>query len=237
MKIKYSGWKAIFILALLVSVCFAQAQDASSANANQLANDTVNASNTDGAGTDSTPANEGSNASVQVSVQANAQGIWTVSLGENVITVAFNQSGESIFGLAKSEGDNPWNGAVAGSLSGNAITVSLAAVEGETLASTYMSGTVEGDSMKGYFIRSDSSGKTTRGEFTATMLSPDTSGYTPAAIQTASASVAETRQEISEQNNATIQQPAVQETTSRFKDVTQLAKGIDPNILPRMAPL
>ncbi len=58
----------------------------------------------------------------------------------------------------------------------------------ETLASTYISGTVEGDSMKGYFIRSDSSGKATRGEFTATLISPDTSGYTPAVIQTVSTS-------------------------------------------------
>jgi hypothetical protein len=29
----------------------------------------------------------------------------------------------------------------------------------------------------------------------------------------------------------------VLESRSRFKDVTELAKGINPNIMPRMAPL
>ena len=155
------------------------------------------------------------------------------------IVAALNQSGESIFGQAKFEGDNPWNGAVAGSLSGNAISVSLAAVETKMLASTYISGTVEGDSMKGSFIRSDSSGKATKGEFTAILIGPDTSGYTPAVIQTVSNPVSETPQSITAENNVTVQQPAMAapETVSRFKDVTQLAKGIDPNILPRMAAL
>jgi hypothetical protein len=165
------------------------------------------------------------------------QGIWKISLGEKDIVAAINQSGESLFGLAKFEGDNPWNGAVAGSLSGNAISVSLAAVEAETLDSTYISGTVEGDSMKGNFIRSDSSGRATRGEFTATLISPDTSGYTPAVIHTVSTSSAETPQKIVEQNNATLPQPALPVAKSKFKDVTELARGIDPNILPRMANL
>ncbi len=230
--IRYSGWMGFLLLALLVSVCFAQSQDASSANANLVANDTVDASSTDGADINGTTAKEGSS---NDGVQASVQGIWKVSLGENVITAAFNQSGESIFGPAKFEGDNPWNGAVAGSLSGNAISLSLAAVEGETVASTYISGYIESDSMKGYFIRSDSNGIATRGEFTAILISPDASGYTPAAIQTVSTTVAE-RQLIAEQNNTTMPQPAAQETESKFKDVTQLA-GIDPSILPRMASL
>lgn len=234
--IRYSGWMGLLLLALLVSVCFAQSQDASSANANPVANDTVNASSAVGAGINGIPSNESnSNAGVQTGVQARVQGIWRVSLGEDVITASFNQSGESIFGLAKFEGDNPWNGVVAGSFSGNAIFLSLAAVEADLLASSYISGNVEGDSMKGYFIRSDSSGKATRGEFAATLISPDTSGYTPAAIQTVSASIAEP-QKITEQNNATVPQPTAQEAESKFKDVTQLA-GIDPSILPRMASL
>jgi hypothetical protein len=91
--------------------------------------------------------------------------------------------------------------------------------------------------MKGNFIRSDSSGIAIRGEFTATLISPDTSGYTPAVIQTVSKSSAETPQKIVEQNNATLAQPALPVAKSKFKDVTELARGIDPNILPRMANL
>ena len=142
MKIRYSRMTSVLLLALLVSVCFVQAQDASTANASQLANDTANASST--AGVDnSIPTSE------SLSSNPSVQGIWKIALGEMDIVAALNQSGESIFGQAKFEGDNPWNGAVAGSLSGNAISVSLAAVETDTLASTYISGTVESDSMKG----------------------------------------------------------------------------------------
>ncbi len=237
MKIRYSGVTSVLLLALLVSVCFGQAQDSSTNDASPLANDTTNASNTAGVDNSAPTSESRSNAGVQVSVQ----GIWKISLGEMDIVAALNQSGESIFGLAKFEGDNPWNGAMAGSLSGNAISISLAAVEAETLTSTHISGTVAGDSMTGSFIRSDSSSRATRGEFTAILISPDTSGYTPAVIPTVSnyvaESVAETPQSIEAENNAALPQPAVAapETLSRFKDVTQLAKGIDPNILPRMA--
>jgi hypothetical protein len=229
LKIRYFGVTSVLLLALMVSVCFGQAQDASTANTSKLANDTANASNTTGADNSTHTGESRSSASVQ--------GIWKISLGEKDIVAAISQSGESIFGLAKFEGDNPWNGAVAGSLSGNAISVSLASVEAETLASTHISGTVEGDSMKGSFIRSDSSGKATRGEFTAILISPDTTGYTPAVIQVVSTSSAETPQKIVEQNKATLPQPALPVAKSKFKDVTQLAKGIDPNILPRMADL
>lgn len=240
--IRYSSWMKILLVVLLVSVCLAQSQEASSANANQVANDTVNASRTAVSDINSAPAIEnGAIDGVQMGVQASGKGIWKVSLGEDVITAAFNQSGESIFGLAKFEGDNPWNGVVAGSLSGDAISLSMAAVEGGTVTSTYISGNVEGDSMKGYFIRSDSSGIATRGEFAAALISPDTTGYSPVAIQTASTAMAEQQlvaeqQLIADQNNSAAPQPVPLETGSRFKDVTKLA-GIDPSIMPRTATL
>ncbi|MDD1748522.1 MAG: hypothetical protein LUO89_01475 [Methanothrix sp.] len=174
---------------------------------------------------------------------ASVQGIWKASLGEKEIIMAVNQSAQSVFGLAKFEGDNPWNGALAGSLSSSAITLSLAAMEGDALASTYISATLEGDSMNGFFIRSDSSGNAGRGYFTATMISPDTSSYTPAVVTTAPLPEVQTEQvstvqkneaPLSEENNEPV---AVPETENRFKDVTELAKGINPNIMPRMAPL
>ncbi|NMC11012.1 MAG: hypothetical protein GYA39_08590 [Methanothrix sp.] len=165
------------------------------------------------------------------------QGIWKVSLAGIDVIMALNQSGQSLFGLAKFEGDDPWNGAVAGSLSGNEIYLSLAAIQGDVLASTFMSGTVVEGSIAGAYVRSESSGHAAKGEFAATMISPDTSGYTPAKVN-----AVETVQEaapLAQQgaNGAqTTEQPAAS-STSKFKDVTQLAKGINPNILPRMAPL
>ena len=165
------------------------------------------------------------------------QGIWKVSMADTDVIMALNQSGESLFGLAKFEGDNPWNGAVAGSLSGNEIYLSLAAIQGDVLASTFMSGTVVEGSIAGVYVRSESSGHAAKGELAATMISPDTSDYTPAVVNSVeavqeAAPLAQQGANVSQ----TTEQPAASQT-SKFKDVTQLAKGINPNILPRMAPL
>lgn len=174
---------------------------------------------------------------------AGAQGIWKATLGEKEIIMAVNQSAQSVFGLAKFEGDNPWNGAVAGSLSANAVSFSLAVMEGGALAAIFISATLAGDTMTGFFIRSDSNGKANRGDFTATMISPDTSSYTPAVVTTAFLPAVQTEQASIEQkiesNNASEErEETVSEVVeSRFKDVTKLAKGINPAILPRMAPL
>jgi hypothetical protein len=173
---------------------------------------------------------------------AGVQGIWKATLGEKEIVLALNQSDQSVFGLAKFEGENPWNGALAGSLSANAVSFSLAALQGEALAAIYISASLEGDSMLGFFIRSDSNGKASRGDFTATLISPDTSSYTPAVVTTAPLPAVETEPASTEQNIETnvseeSEKPGFAKSESRFKDVTKLAKGINPDILPRMAPL
>jgi hypothetical protein len=97
--------------------------------------------------------------------------------------------------------------------------------------------------MKGFFIRSDSSGKASRGDFTATMISPDTSIYTPALVTATPLPIVQTEQVSIEQKNKvdSIEESetpaAVLERESRIQDVTKLAKGINPTIMPRMAPL
>ena len=179
---------------------------------------------------------------VTPTTSASAQGIWKATLGEKEIVLAVNQSDLSLYGLAKFEGDNPWNGALAGSLSANAVSFSLAALEGGAQAAIYISASLEGDSMSGFFIRSDSNGKASRGDFTATLISPDTSGYTPAVVTTAPLPTVQTEPASTEQKNEInaseeAEKPASVKSESRFKDVTTLAKGINPDILPRMAPL
>ncbi len=73
------------------------------------------------------------------------------------------------------------------------------------------------------------------------MINPDTSVYTPAAVETvqepAPAEQQSAPQITSTAESTSPEQPTVQEKKSKFKDVTELAKGIDPNILPSMAPL
>jgi hypothetical protein len=216
--IRNFGLMAILLLTFSASVSLVSAQDVSSTgNGAATQYDTSTAS-------------------------AGAQGIWKASLGEKEITIAVNQSAQSLFGLAKFEGDNPWNGAVAGSISANAVSLSLAALETEALVSIYISAALEGETMKGFFIRSDSTGKASKGEFTANRISQDTSGYRPVEVTAAPLPADETKQvgkelktelPVSEESEKT----ALPESVSRFKDVTKLAKGINPDILPRMAAL
>ena len=228
MRIRYSGLTGIVLLILL-------AQVASSYPGNQ----TMNAKD-DGAGAASTVNNTTAAESMAATAPPSVQGIWKVTMAGVEITMAVNQSGDSLFGLAKSEGDDPWNGAVAGSLSNDEVHLSLASMPGKKLASTYLRGTVKGDLMTGSYIRSDSGGNAAKGEFTATMI-PDASGYIPAVVE-AVQETAPSQQQSGSQNASTAEsispeQPAVQETASKFKSVTELAKGINPNILPSMAPL
>ncbi len=216
MMIRNFGLMAILLLTLCASISLVSAQNSSSMENNV------------------TTQEDTSTASVSV------QGIWKASLGETEITMAVNQSAQSLFGLAKFEGENPWNGAIAGSLSPGVVSFSLAAMEGEALASVYISATLEGDSMLGFFIRSDSNGKASQGDFTANMISPDTSSYTPAVVTAAPLSAVQTEQVSTEPKNEAPSEKkpvAALESNSRFKDVTELAKGIDPNIMPRMAQL
>ena len=105
--IRNFGLMAILLLTFSASVSLVAAQDISSRENNAATqNDTSTAS-------------------------SEVQGIWKASLGEKEIIIAVNQSAQSLFGLAKFEGDNPWNGAVAGSISENAVSFSLAAFESD----------------------------------------------------------------------------------------------------------
>jgi hypothetical protein len=227
---RISGMIAIYILALMTLISFGLAQEASSPFGNQTANE-VNDAAIASDRLNNTTAAIGSNQSALV----NVQGVWKFSLAGKDILMALNQSRETLFGSAKYEADKPWNGVVAGSLSGNVFSISLAAMEDGMQASTYMSGTVQGDSMKGSYIWSDSR-KSNSGELAAIMISPDISIYTPSTIE----AISEPERSEQEPKISTEQEPvepAVLETKSRFRDVTDLAKGINPNIMPRMAPI
>lgn len=210
---RYSGPMVLILLMLQGSVSTVLAEDASPVATSLEANESVNAI---AAAEDVTP-----------EASASIQGIWQLSLEGTVITVALNQSGDTVFGQAKFEGADPWNGAVAGSVSGKIVHLAVAALEGEVLVSTYMACTAEGDSITGSYVRYDGSGAT-EGDLSASRVSSDTSGYTPAMVA-ASATAAEA-----------LPQPTAQPATAKkspFKDVRELAKGIDPNIMPKFAPL
>jgi hypothetical protein len=149
--------------------------------------------------------------------------------------MVINQSGDSIFGNCKFEGDLPWNGVFAGSISGKAVNIAMAALQGKVLVSTEINGAVSSEVIHGSYASYDSDGKEVKGELSATKISPDVADYTPAEIKAAqivtTAQASETIQK--NQMSTGLQDQA----KSRIKDVRDLAKGIDPNIMPPSAPL
>jgi hypothetical protein len=175
------------------------------------------------------------NASALASEQVDIQGIWKVSLGNNDITMAINQSDDSIFGNCKFEGDLPWNGVFTGTISGKAVNMAIAALQGEVLVSTEMNGTVSSDVFQGSYESYDSNGKEVKGELSATKISPDVVGYTPVKIKVAQTVTTSQASGIVQKNQMSTDQQ--DQAKSRIKDVKDLAKGIDPNIMPRSAPL
>jgi hypothetical protein len=196
----------------------------------------------------STPVNDTSTPSPAVEF-VGVQGIWKVTFADTEITMALNQSGDTISGKCKFEGAEPWNGVLTGAISGKVANIAVAAMQGKVLVSTEMIGLISGDTIQGSYTSYDSNGSATQDMFTATKISPDISGYIPAEIATpspAASTVAAGQPETAQDTTTTVGQQSQTPTTvgqpyqapkSKVTDVTQLAKGIDPNIMPRHAPL
>jgi len=159
---------------------------------------------------------------------ADVKGLWNLSLAGVQITLALNQSDDSLFGRAKFEGDHPWNGVIAGSISGRQVYIALAAMQGKVLVSTEIAGTADGDIIQGSYVRSDSQGRAAKGDMKAERFNLETEGYTPATEEVAPQPAPE------EVPPSPKVEPAVQTISTRgsFKDVRDLAKGINPNIMP-----
>lgn len=108
---------------------------------------------------------------------ADVSGVWSVSLNDTVITAAINQTGGEITGRCRSDA---WSGMISGMVSGDQMSMAVAALQGDVLISIYMSGKLSGEVVNGEFIRSDSIGLSDSGSFIARRVSADTSGYTSA---------------------------------------------------------
>ncbi len=188
-----------------------------------------------------TPAS-GNNTSTQAAHLLNAQGIWNISLAGTGITAAMNQSDDFIYGMCKFEGDEPWNGVIAGSLSGNSVNMAIEAMQGKVLVSTDITGTISNDVLSGRYVSCDSDGNEANGEVTGTRISPDVADYTPVKIEVAAEPAPASTPAVVQQPQAVqLSQPNAaqdnQTTKSRFKDVTQMARGINANVLPWSFPL
>ncbi|VVB64487.1 Uncharacterised protein [uncultured archaeon] len=221
MRIRYAQ---LVLLALMLVAAF---QNILTASAQDSSENTISASDND----TSTP-----------TARLNIQGIWNVSLAGTGITAALNQSGDSIYGMCKFEGAEPWNGVVAGLLSGNSVNMAIAAVQGKVLVSTDITGTITDDVLSGRSVSYDSDGNEASGTVTGTRISPDVSDYTPVKVKAAAEPAPASTPAVAQQPQPVqLSQPSAvqdnQATSGRFKDVTQMARGINPDVLPSSFPL
>lgn len=119
------------------------------------------------------------------------EGSWIFSLEDDQIFMVVYQSGEALFGAAKSEDPVPWNAIVRGSISGDEVEMDILSIQNAALVSMNIMGTASEYEITGSFVRSDSNGNFAGGDVTIIQISPDTSGYEPADVVMASAPVVE----------------------------------------------
>ncbi len=119
------------------------------------------------------------------------EGSWIFTLEDAQIFMVIHQSGEDLFGAAKSEDPVPWNAMVRGSISGDEVEMDILSIQNAALVSMNIMGTASDYDITGSFVLSDSNGNFAGGDVMITQISPDTSGYEPADVVMASAPVVE----------------------------------------------
>jgi hypothetical protein len=93
--------------------------------------------------------------------------------------MSVNRSGDALFGLCKSEGKTPFNGVIAGFVSGQEADVAVALTEEKLLSSIQIDGIANGNTMSGNYIRSDEKGNAAKDNFASLRMSTEVSDYIP----------------------------------------------------------
>lgn len=181
--------------------------------------------------------NSMNSSSADVVASAGIQGLWSINLkGTQQLTVALHQSGESLFGSAKSETNKPWNAVVMGDLSGNHIDLTMASIRDSSLVSLRLTGTVHNKSIKGTFIQADDQGNADMGMFTAILTNPDLSAYAPAKVESEVAPAASSNDNPSKPSSQTVSQPVSQTTQPtvvgdpKYRDVHSMAGTVPESL-------
>jgi hypothetical protein len=116
---------------------------------------------------------------------AKMKGIWSVSGIENdQVTMALKQDGKDIFGVAKYEpqSEEAWNAVAVGSLSGDNVELVVTSLKGNEQVSTWLNGTYADEAFSGKFFEVSEGNISHRGEFSATLVNPEITEYTPAKV-------------------------------------------------------
>lgn len=212
MLLKFMSIGLLFVLIIGAGMCEDQAEVAKNATVSM----------------DNVTENVTSNATAEEIAPLSLQYIWSLSMssGEQ-ITMALNQSGSELFGSAKYEGAEPWNGVVVGTVNGTSVNLVMTALKGRSLVPIVLKGSYSEDTITGTYNVCSPRGVVDSGKFTAMWINPDTSVYTPAVIPEAAppAPPAQTNVTETEQPTTATTKPT-QLSTKKYFDVSEKKEEI-----------
>jgi len=116
---------------------------------------------------------------------AKMKGIWSITgIKPEQITMALQEDGRDLFGQAKYEPQEgaAWNAVVIGSVSGDTVALVVTSLEGKELVSSWLNGTFADDAFSGKFFEVSKGNISNRGEFSATLVNPEVTDYSPASV-------------------------------------------------------
>lgn len=182
LNIRYAILQMLIIFLLTSGLALGQSvENSTSLDNSTLANLTDNSSTAEDL---SAQAAASENTSANSSAQ-NLKYIWSITgIEDDPIIMALDQDGTDLFGKAKYEpdGGEAWNGIVDGSISGDAVKLTITAQMGKSLESIKLNGVLADDAISGNFTRIREGAIAGRGDFNALWISPDISGYEPAKV-------------------------------------------------------
>ncbi len=151
----------------------------------------------------------------------NLEGIWTMNLGSEQITMMIRQHESRLVGACTGGDSNPWNAVITGSLAGNEVELRAQSLRSGVIVETTITGDTNGESINGSFLQGDSLGKVTGGEAAGFKIDPDTSQYSSAAVTAPEVPLSQDTQEKAATDGETEGeiQPATRSDKSRFVDV------------------
>ncbi len=162
-------------------------------------------------------------------------GIWSFSLtGRGPVTAVLHQQGKIVAGSAKSEGTQPWNAVLQGSLFADLLELNLIYLGNNSLVTMQLVGNIRNEMIQGSYIRVDDQGNFEDGLFTGSKINSDLLAYAPAIIPT----VEKNASALKETEATAKPVPALPDTTTtpvllgnpRYRDVHSLAGTVPESL-------
>jgi hypothetical protein len=131
--------------------------------------------------------------------------------------------------FGKLEGDRPWNAAVLGKISEDRVELTMNSLQDKSLISMRLIGTIEGENLKGSFVQAYDQGRVDSGLFTAVLINPDLTAYSPVKVVPASETT-QAQTPVEENTAVPSQTQPTQLGNPKYRDVHTMAGMVPENL-------